>query len=647
MMAEEGSLLQHPFFQKGLQLRSAGKNPIYDTMEAGGADSKVPAPNLDAAAPLPNEVPRPRPAAPEAPYRPATGTVSDEDLAKKSWPEYLSGAAQNLPGSATRQVSNLADAIYNYDQTIPALAGLGKGALSKAAGSLGFEQDREQKARDEAGVNALMADYNQAYKGLLSGDVSGVRRTFYEDPARVGMDVASVAPVIGPAGRAVGMGKTASAAARIGSLADPLQLGLEVAGQAVKIPGYAAKGALARTSGVDSSILDVIQNAGRTGTREQLQAMSRHASGSANPLEQIDTAVAAANEWKKNVENSFVADMGSLATTPLDVTPALNAIKDARAHIGTYVKTSIDPATGATIREVKPISPNDAKVLDDMEEMLLGSSDRSAINLHKVKVGMSNLMDNLGRSKYLGSIGKVPAALRDTIGAANPRYLKAMDDYTNWLRQLEDLRGAGATGNRGSTANKIAKLMKAMKDKNGRSLINQLASTNAGANLPYMLAGSAMSNWLPKWATGMQDMLGYSLLGGAGSLAGMFTPHALVGLAAASPKVVGTGMKYVGKAQRLGDIAGTVANPAVRNIISRVNELGLTEPVPLEGTQQAAGGRIGRKAGGRIGAPGMAAEKLIVAAERAKKKQGGATSALLNVPDEAITKALAVANEHI
>ncbi|NDG84675.1 MAG: hypothetical protein EBX52_06505, partial [Proteobacteria bacterium] len=60
-----------------------------------------------------------------------------------------------------------------------------------------------------------------------------------------------------------------------------------------------------------------------------------------------------------------------------------------------------------------------------------------------------------------------------------------------------------------------------------------------------------------------------------------------------------------------------------------------------------AGGRIGRKAGGRIGAPGIAAEKLIVAAERAKKNQGGATSALLNVPDETITKALAVANEHI
>lgn len=640
MMAEEDSLLQHPFFQKGLQLRSAGKNPIYDTMEAGGADSEAPAPSLDAVAPSPDAAPRARPAAPGAPYRPATGTVSDEDLAKQSWSQYLSGAAQNLPGSARRQVSNIADAVYNYDQTIPALAGLGKGALSKAAGALGFEQDPAQKAGDEAGVEALMADYGQAYKGLMSGDTAALRRTFYEDPARVGMDVASVAPVIGPAGRAIGMGKTASTAARIGSLADPLQLGLEVAGQAVKIPGYAAKGALARTSGVDSSILDVIRNAGRTGTKEQLQAMSRHASNSADPLEQIDTAIAATNELKQNVSNSFVNDMRGLATNPLDVTPALNAINDARAHIGTY----LDPATGAP----KSLSPRDSAVLDQMESMLRGTGDTSAVNLHRVKVATSNMLNDLRGSPYLGSLGKVPAALKETIGRANPQYLKAMDQYSDWLRQLDDLKSIGAAGNRGSTANKIAKLMKAMKSKQGKSLIDQLASTSAGANLPYMLAGSAMSNWLPKWATGMQDMLGYGLLGGAGyGLSTLLSPHAIAGLAAASPKVVGTGMKYVGKAQRLGDIAGTVANPAVRNIISRVNEAGLPEPAPLEGTQQAAGGRIGRKAGGRIGAPSMAAEKLIVAAERAKKNQGNATSALLNVPDEAITKALAVANEHI
>ena len=65
---------------------------------------------------------------------------------------------------------------------------------------------------------------------------------------------------------------------------------------------------------------------------------------------------------------------------------------------------------------------------------------------------------------------------------------------------------------------------------------------------------------------------------------------------------------------------------------------------------EAAGGPVrARKAGGRIGRfdhPAVAAA-LILAAEKAKKGHGKTTEPLLNQPDEAITKALAIANEAI
>jgi len=60
-----------------------------------------------------------------------------------------------------------------------------------------------------------------------------------------------------------------------------------------------------------------------------------------------------------------------------------------------------------------------------------------------------------------------------------------------------------------------------------------------------------------------------------------------------------------------------------------------------------AGGRVGRQSGGRVGNPGSVAEKLIRAAEQAKNRHSDGTSPLLDVPDEAITKALAIANEKI
>jgi hypothetical protein len=57
--------------------------------------------------------------------------------------------------------------------------------------------------------------------------------------------------------------------------------------------------------------------------------------------------------------------------------------------------------------------------------------------------------------------------------------------------------------------------------------------------------------------------------------------------------------------------------------------------------------REGRKAGGRIGGVdhGAIAMSLIRAAEKAKKGHNTTTQPLLEQPDEAITKALAIADE--
>jgi hypothetical protein len=59
---------------------------------------------------------------------------------------------------------------------------------------------------------------------------------------------------------------------------------------------------------------------------------------------------------------------------------------------------------------------------------------------------------------------------------------------------------------------------------------------------------------------------------------------------------------------------------------------------------QAKGGRIGRKAGGRISAESHAAD-LMRRAEIAKKNIGKHTEALLNKPDETVVKALQIANQ--
>jgi len=62
---------------------------------------------------------------------------------------------------------------------------------------------------------------------------------------------------------------------------------------------------------------------------------------------------------------------------------------------------------------------------------------------------------------------------------------------------------------------------------------------------------------------------------------------------------------------------------------------------------QANGGRVGRKAGGRVGGHEAAADQLVRAAERAKKDLGRSTEPLLSQSDDAVAHALEVANRSI
>ena len=68
----------------------------------------------------------------------------------------------------------------------------------------------------------------------------------------------------------------------------------------------------------------------------------------------------------------------------------------------------------------------------------------------------------------------------------------------------------------------------------------------------------------------------------------------------------------------------------------------------FEGDKRAAtGGRIGRATGGRIMNHRSEAESLIRLADKTKKALNNSTESLLAVPDEAVTKALSIANEAI
>jgi hypothetical protein len=247
-------------------------------------------------------------------------------------------------------------------------------------------------------------------------------------------------------------------------------------------------------------------------------------------------------------------------------------------------------------------------------------------------------------------MGKVPESVRKTIADAQPEYAKMMDMWQQYRKDAKDL-AAEFGSSRSSTAAKMSKLVRSIQKDKNQHLFGLLRNTPSGKYLPEIIAGATVREVLPDWANKIQNL---ALSGIAGTSLGFGVPHAALALAGTSPKVAGHLTYGYGLARRAGDVAGGALAPPVTNILSQVgneeNPIIKTEAAPVEDPYSGsrfAGGRVGRQSGGRVGNPGSVAEKLIRAAEQAKNRHSDGTSPLLNVPDEAITKALAIANEKI
>lgn len=116
-------------------------------------------------------------------------------------------------------------------------------------------------------------------------------------------------------------------------------------------------------------------------------------------------------------------------------------------------------------------------------------------------------------------------------------------------------------------------------------------------------------------------------------------------------KVAAKTLELVMDPSKAADLARLAASdPNARSFLEKTSmvlarsgagvEAGRGQPQP-----QARGGRARRASGGRLTGITTAA-MLMAAAESAKKGHGKATEPLLNQPDEAITRALAIANQH-
>jgi hypothetical protein len=577
------------------QLSDNAKNMIQSIRGGAAASPEGAAPQPDGAA-----APQPSNTAPEAP---PTG----ENYADMPMLEVGSRAVSNLIPSGKKALTGIYDAFANYEDTASGLNQLAKGLVSKGKGTLGFERNPEA----EGVVDSIVKMYGDRY-----GTAEGFKKTLAEDPFAIGMDVASVVPVIGPASKAAGVGAVGNTVSKVAALGDPLALAAKAtslaANTVAKPVASLARYGQGMASGVPQDMLKLAQQAGKSGTPAQREAFTTFAMQQGDNRDMAKAVVDAMEERKAAVSNEYTAGKASLKTDELMMDDIKQSLMDARAGVDPY-------GTG--------LNPEKMSVIDEMEQQIANveaaadPAARSAVGLDLLKRSLRDILSR-NRMSTDGGLAAIPRSVRDTIAKADSGYADLMDQWQNWLSEAQDLKATLGTGDRTSETARIAKLLSTAKSSDKMSLLMDLSrNTQAGHTLPYMVAGATVSKLMPPYLQGAG-------LGGLGILATGGAKGALAA-AAGSPRIAGLSNYAVGRAQ------------------SAVPRLRLPPAAVTNTLAQSEEYRPERKSGGRVSSHEMAADQLVRAAERAKKGLSAQTEPLLNQSDETVVKALEVANRSI
>ena len=556
-----------------------------------------------------SQVGQPKPAAP-------ADTPDDPNL---SFGSALKQGIHNYPGSALDVLSNTAHAVMNFGETSGTLGKLGSGIVSQVAGGLGVSQDPAAKAQTEQVLNALEDHYKQTY-----GSWAGFKNALAKHPADVTMDLAlPFTTLTGAVADAGGMvGKVASLAGKVVTpVLNPIEGAVTMAKGLGSIAAPVIRGAQSVATGVPSAALKLATQAGATSDPLLRQAFTSAMKGQIDPVDLLQRTQSALSGIRDDASKAYMAGKAGLA----DAEPSFSGLDDALAK----ARSDVTLGSGGNDAFARP-----NQALDEAQGMIdslrndKGISSANIDQFDTLKKAIWDLRDQYsGSSVAQQHLGSLYAAAKQAIVDVDPKYAALMEQYQtgrNNITNIQKTLGAGPNAVANAT---LAKQLKALKTPQGQDLLTQIAGKDP--TVPYMLAGSALQPW---HRGGFADLLEVAM--GAG-LASFTHPVALgLPLVAGSPKLAGLANYGAGLAQRAGAAAATA--PAEYG----ASVLGNPDTRQQPPVARAAGGRTGVNHAAR-------AATLVRAAETARRQQAQGTKVLLNQPDEAITRALAVANRSI
>lgn len=528
------------------------------------------------------------------------------------WSEVGKQAIQNIPQSAVAYGQSLITPFTQPKETAEALGQIGKGAYSKIAGAFGAQQSEEKKAQDEAAINAIGRFYADRY-----GSVEGFKTALANDPVGVLADASSVLTLGGGAAARVpgAIGQVGKVATSAGNVIDPLMM----AGKGVKGVTKATTATLSLpewwTTGASLSSLNTAAKAGL----ENNKTFISHLTGAVKPEDTVRRIEAVHSKIADDARQAISKRLGDIEQVPMSYTPVYQAIQDALPRV----------ALNGTITDKKGYAALN-EVFDVVNQFNKNPQIPATVgNLQELKKSVRRIGQDfpVGTEQW-SVVNSVEKAIRNEIAAlpngVGQKYLDAMKGWEQRTKELNEIRQNFLQGK--SDATKLRKVLGVKDDTFKRNLLEELAKYDP--EIPYAVAGMELS---PVFPSGLRGQIAGIVSGSGAFMAGV--PQAIGGMLVHSPRAMGAAQYGIGQ---IGGIAPRMIESAP-----------MLRQVPFQaGRAEQELEREGRANGGRIGV-GSIAQRLVASAEKAHKYHQKTTEEILDAPDEAVVKALAVAKKHI
>ena len=624
----------------------------------------------------------------------ASATTEQKPYSDMGWEEFGRKTLSNVPSDAWETVTALPKAIYNYKDTAKGIYGVGKGIASKLsdvpliatydnAGNekqvvpsvrtlVGGEQRTpEEKAQIEAPAEAFG-------KGLVEPLTSkeAFLRTVAEHPVSTAATLSI--PVTGMGGALIKGGEALGEASTIGRAVGNIGQGVKTVGQAMD-PTNAAIAGAQKAGEVAKTVVPGVQ-ATFTGAPHSAFARAFDAgrlSGPAGEAARADftsylNGTGTAADFSKSVNDAFaklkkaetdkwLAEKGAITgvtTTPIGFDPVFHKFDELRAHYGDRTPVG------------EYAHPDAHEALDEAQNAVMAyatsknAADHTIVGFDKLKQALYDMAESKGDPEAKRAVMGVWQSVRDQITGKSPEYDDLMQKYQDLQSQLKDFNktlGAGAS-NVAQNA-QLARTLRAASTPQKQHLLDRLVEIDP--SIAYKVAGASLHDVTPtgriqQWIeTGGGLHWGYQALRALAHgepLTAATAGAAAVGQAALqSPKLMakanemtGAGVRHfspvVGPPVAAAKIAAPVAAAA-----NAANERGRDavqfSDQPFEFTDNPGasggmktGGRVGRKAGGRIQSNPISEE-----VKRVRTLLSHRTATMLSMPDDAVATALNIA----